>query len=116
MQQVNLFEKNKGMIISNPEFDIPAYILQLKQFGTSLICGHIIENVVGYMKQSDLEEVLLIVDFDEIVEISTSFSEEYVKFLLSTKNKVLSINQNTNINNALSEYILSVIDIQGMTE
>ena len=116
VQQINLFEKDTGVIISNPQFDIPAYVLHLKQFGTSLICGHIIENLIGYLKKTDLEEILLIIDFDEIVEISTSFSEEYTRFLLSTKSKVLSINQNTNISNTLSEYILSIIDIQDVTE
>ena len=112
--QKNLFEENTGLTILNPDFSIPAYLLTLSQFGTNIECGHIIDNVVGYLKNSDLENILLIIDFQDVVNISESFCEQYIKFLLSTKSKVLSINQNTNINNALSQYIESFIDIQEM--
>lgn len=108
----NLFEENTGVTISNPDFDIPAYVIQLSEFGTSIMCGHIIDNVIGYLKNSNLENILLIVDFSDVIEISQSFSEQYIKFILSTKSKVISINQNTNINYTLSDYIESIIDIQ----
>ena len=49
VQTINTFQKNTGVTISNPQFDIPAYVLQLKLFGTSLICGNIIENLIGYL-------------------------------------------------------------------
>ena len=80
------------------------------------MCGHIIDNIIGYLKNAELENIFLIIDFQDVVEISESFSEQYIKFLLSTKSKVISINQNTNINNAISQYIESIIDIQEVTQ
>ena len=59
-----------------------------------------------------LENIFLIVDFSEVIEVSENFTEQYMKFLLSTKSKVISINQNTNINNTFSRYVESIIDIQ----
>ena len=116
VQTINTFQKNTGVTIANPQFDIPAYVLQLKLFGTNLICGNVIENLIGYLKVTDLEEIVLIIDFDEVIDVSTNFLEEYTKFLLSTKSKVLSINQNTNIINAFSDYVISIIDIQDVAE
>lgn len=114
--QKNSFQENTGLTISNPDINIPAYVLQLSNFGTSIICGHIIDNIVGYLKNAELENILLIIDFQDVVEISENFAEQYLKFLLSTKSKVLSIHTNTNINNALSAYIESIIDIQEVEE
>ena len=108
----NLFEKETGLTIKNPDIDIPAYIISMKQFGTSIICGHIIDNVIGFLQNNDLENIFLIVDFSEVIEVSKNFTEQYMKFLLSTKSKVISINQNTNINNTFSRYVESIIDIQ----
>ena len=114
--QKNSFQENTGLTISNPDINIPAYVLRLSNFGTSIICGHIIDNIVGYLKNAELENILLIMDFQDVVEISENFAEQYLKFLLSTKSKVLSIHANTNINNTLSAYIESIIDIQEVEE
>lgn len=114
--QKNLFEENTGVTISNPDIDIPAYLLSLSQYGTSIMCGHIIDNIIGYLKNAELENILLIVDFTDVIEISNSFAEQYTKFILSTKSKVISINQNTNITNVLSAYIEGIIDIQDVTQ
>lgn len=114
--QKNLFEKNSGLTILNPDVDIPAYVIQLGSYGPHLICGHIIDNVVGFLKNADLENILLIVDFDGVIDISESFAEQYTKFILSTKSKTISINQNTNINNTLSQYVTSIINIYSVTE
>lgn len=114
--QKNSFQKETGLTISNPDINIPAYVIQLSTYGTSIMCGHIIDNIIGYLKNAELENIFLIIDFQDVVEISESFSEQYIKFLLSTKSKVISINQNTNINNAISQYIESIIDIQEVTQ
>lgn len=110
--KTNLFEENTGLTISNPDFNIPAYMIMLSNYGTSIMCGHIIDNIIGYLKNSDLENILLIVDFSGVVDVSESFCEQYIRFLLSTKSKVISINQNTNINNTFSQYVETIIDIQ----
>lgn len=110
--QRNQFVENSGLTIKNPDTEIPAYLLTLSQWGTSLQCGHIIDNIIGYLENAGLSNILLIVDFADITEISESFCEQYTKFLLTTKSKVISINQTTNIINVLSAYIESVIDYQ----
>lgn len=114
--QKNSFQEDTGLTISNPDINIPAYVLRLSNYGTSIICGHIIDNIIGYLKNAELENILLIMDFQDVIEISENFAEQYLKFLLSTKSKVLSIHTNTNINNVLSAYIESIIDIQEVEE
>lgn len=114
--QINSFQENTGLTIANPDTNIPAYALQLNQFGTDIKCGHIVENIVAFLKSINMDNVLLIIDFQGVVSISQSFAEEYIKFVLSTKSKVISINQNTNINNGLSRYVESIIDIQEVTQ
>lgn len=114
--QKNLFQENTGLTISNPDINIPAYLLSLSNYGTSIMCGHIIDNIIGYLKNAELENILLIIDFRNVIEVSESFAEQYIKFILSTKSKTISINQNTNISNTLSLYIESIIDVQEVTQ
>ena len=112
--QKNIFMENTGLTIQNPDINIKAYSLVLNQWGTSLQCGHIIDNIIGYLKNSGLESIILIVDFSDIVSISENFWEQYFKFMLSTKSKVININQNTNISNSFTNYINKMIDIQDL--
>lgn len=114
--QKNIFEKESGLTIVNPDINIPAYVISLGSYGSSIRCGHIMDNILGYLKNANLENILLIIDFNGVIEISQSFAEQYIKFILSTKSKTISINQNTNINNAISQYVESIIDIQEVTE
>lgn len=114
--QKNVFQENTGLTIQNPDVEIPAFVLQLSRFGTKITCGHIIDNIVGYMKGIGLENILLIIDFSDVTEISESFIEQYIKFILSSKSKIISINQNTNINRTISLYVEDIIDIQDVTE
>ena len=114
--QINSFQENTGLTIANPNTDIPAYALQLNQFGTDIKCGHIVENITAFLKSINMDNILLIIDFQGVISVSQSFAEEYIKFILSTKSKVISINQNTNINNSLSRYVESIIDIQEVTQ
>ena len=81
--QKNLFKEKTGLTIENVGSDVPAYGLLLKQFGSELVCGHIIDNVIGYLKGAELENIVLIIDFDGITNISKSFCEQYFKFLLT---------------------------------
>ena len=110
--QKNLFKEKTGLTIENVGSDVPAYGLLLNQFGSELVCGHIIDNVIGYLKGAELENIVLIIDFDGITNISKSFCEQYFKFLLTTKSKVISINQDINIIIAFSKYVNSMIDYQ----
>ena len=114
--QANLFKENTGVTIENVTSNLPVYGIRLSQFGDSLICGHIIDNAIGFLKNAKLENIVLILDFDGIVDVSKSFCEQYFKFVLETKSKVLSINQNINVNMAISKYITSMIDYQEVRE
>lgn len=114
--QKNIFKEETGVTISNPDLGIPAYIISLVNYGTSIMCGHIIDNIIGYLINAELENIFLIIDFKGVIEISENFAEQYLKFILSTKSKVLSINTNTNINNVFSEYIENMIDIQDVEQ
>lgn len=110
--QRNQFITDSGLTIQNPDVNIPVYGLPLNQWGSSLICGHIIDNIAGQLQKVELENIVLIVDFKDITEISTNFCEQYFNFLLATKNKVININMNTNINNTFVSYIDTVVDYQ----
>ena len=110
--QKNQFIKNSGLTIKNPSEDIPVYLFPLNQWGSSLICGNLIENLNARLKQLELENIILIMDFDGIKEISENFCEQYFKFLLTTVSKVININQNTSINNTFVNYIDKVVDYQ----
>ena len=110
--QKNLFKENTGLTIENPDVNIPAYVLKISKYGTSIMCGHIIDNIIGYLVNANLENIFLIIDFSGVIEVSNNFIKQYINFLLSTKSKILSINTNTDINNMISEYIENMIDIQ----
>ena len=110
--QANLFQENTGVTVENVTSGFHVYGIRLDQFGNNLTCGHIIDNAVGFLKNAELENIVLIIDFDGIIDISKSFCEQYFKFILGTKSKVISINQNTNITMAFSKYVLSMIDYQ----
>lgn len=114
--QANLFLENTGVTIQNVTNNLPVYGIKLNQFGDTLTCGHIIDNAIGFLKNAKLENIVLIIDFDGIVDISKGFCEQYFKFILNTKSKVISINQNTNINMAFSKYVLNMIDYQEVRE
>jgi hypothetical protein len=110
--QKNKFIVESGLTIENPDVNIPAYLLPLDQWGTSLRCGHIIDNIVGQLKNVGLENIILIVDFKNIVDISEEFCSQYFNFMLTTKSKIININQNTNINNIFVSYIDNVVEYQ----
>lgn len=110
--QKNQFIKDSGLTIKNPTTEIPAYLLELNQWGSSLLCGHIIDNIAGYLQGSGLSDIILIVDFSGVKEVSSSFCEQYLNFMLTTTSKIININQNTSINNTFVAYLDNVIDYQ----
>lgn len=112
--QPNQFLTETGLTIKNPTIDIPAYGIELNAWGESLLCGHIVDNINGRLLEAGLNNIILIVDFNGIVEISESFCEQYFNFMLTTPSKIININMNTSINKAFVSYINSVIDYQEM--
>jgi len=110
--QQNQFLENTGLTIKNPTTNIPVYGLKLNEWGTALRCGHIIDNIAGRLKKNGLGNIILIVDFAGITEVSESFCEQYLNFLLTTPSKIININQNTSINNVFVSYMDSIVDYQ----
>lgn len=122
----NKFEENTGVTISNTELPIPAYCIALSAYaesitsnanvievnmGTTLSCGNVIDNLFLSLK-SKIDNQILIIDFDGITEVSENFCKQYMQYLLTTKNKVITINQDINVSNIFSEYVLGAIEIQ----
>lgn len=102
---INSFEENSGLIIHNIEFSsLTGYYLRLGDINTAFNCGNIINNLDIELKRNE-KSILLIIDFDEVTEVSNSFFKTYTKFLLETSNKVITINMNTAISNTFSDFI-----------
>ena len=102
---INSFEENSGLTIHNIEFSsLTGYYLRLGDINTAFNCGNIINNLDIELKRNETS-ILLIIDFDEVTEVSNSFFKTYTKFLLETSNKVITINMNTAISNTFSDFI-----------
>lgn len=108
----NLIVKNEGIVVKNPQTDISAYVLNLNVFGKELLCGNIIENIVVNLKLHDMDEVVLIVDFDGVDEISEHFCESYFRFLLESKCKITTLNMSLDVSNIFASYVYDVISVQ----
>lgn len=107
----NIFNENSGLTISNPQNKIPAYLIKMISYGEHLLCGNVINNILVTLSQNDIDGVILLIDFEGVLEVSQNFVEAYTKYLLETKNKVITINQNYEVSNAFGEYTYSIFDI-----
>lgn len=107
----NIFVKNSGLTISNPQDKIPAYLIQMVEFGENLICGNIINNILITLSQNDIDGVIILIDFEGVLEVSENFVKAYTKYLLETKNKIITINQNSDVSNTFGEYTYNIFDI-----
>lgn len=121
----NNFEQQTGLTVSNIETPIPAYLISLSAYadsndienslaanmGETLSCGNVVDNLFLSLK-SKIDNVILIIDFDGITEVSENFCKQYMQYLLTTKNKVITINQSVNVSNIFGAYILDNIDVQ----
>lgn len=121
----NKFEKETGLTISNISAPIPVYLISLSQYAVSadfdesivvtnkkeLNCGDIVDNLFLAL-QTKIDNVILVVDFEGVDKISENFCKQYLQYLLTTKNKVISINQSTNVSNMFGYYVLQNVEIQ----
>ena len=108
----NIFRPKNGLTIDNPQPKYPVYYIQLKDFGESLLCGNIIDMIYGVLLAQDIDNVILVLDFAGVLETNDAFCEEYFKYLLKTKNKIISIGQNKQITEIFSNYIIDNIKTQ----
>lgn len=101
---INSFEKKSGLTIHNIEFPIKGYYIDLQDISKTFSCGKIIDNLVLLMKK-EYDDVLIIINFEGVEEISDNFFKSYTKFLLESNNKIITINMNTSITNSFGSFI-----------
>lgn len=104
---INAFIEKDGVTVQNIEYPVPAYYVNLYSiYGKTLKCGNIINTFFAALK-SKVDNSLIIIDFEEVEEVSDSFCSQYYKHLLTTKNKIITINQNINVSNIFAEFVLT---------
>lgn len=107
---INSFEINSGVTIHNVELNsLKGYYVNLEERGKTFKCGYILDNILLELNK-EVNNILLIIDFDKVEEVSESFFEKYTKFLLETKNKVIHINMNPSIESSFGIFIKSNIE------
>lgn len=106
-KQINSVIEDSGATMQNIEYPFPTYYIHLKNnFGETLDCGNIINTFFNALK-AQIDGVVIVVDFDDVIEISSNFCSQYCKYLLTTKNKIININQNTDITNIFAQFIIT---------
>lgn len=102
---INTLAAETGMTVKNISFPIEdVYIVQISNIGKNFECGKIIENIFTVLKQ-EIDNQIIIADFNEVETISEEFSESWAKVLLSTNNKIIPINMNINIMKTFSMFV-----------
>lgn len=102
---INSFVEESGVTIQNISFPIEGYYIELADISTSFICGNIIENLFLELEKNEVTNSLLVIDFNKVEELSENFFKEYTKALLSTSNKIITINMSTGLSNDFSSFI-----------
>lgn len=102
----NVFKENTAITIENPQPQFPVYYFTLIDAGEHLLCGNIIDTLFSALLNRDIDNVILVLDFDGVLEVNESFCEDYFKNLLMTKNKVIPIRQNKQVHEIFSKYII----------
>lgn len=105
--EINNIVPNSGITMENVEYPVPAYYINLADvYGETLRCGNIINTFFAALK-SQIDNTVIIMDFQGIKEISDSFCSQYYKHLLTTKNKIIIINQSINVSNMFAQFVLT---------
>ena len=121
----NKFELETGLTVNNIATPIPAYLISLSSYAesanmensivatsnTTLSCGSVIDNIFLALK-TKIDNVIIIVDFAGITEVSDNFCKQYLQYLLTTNNKLVTINLDINVTNIFSHYVLENIELQ----
>ena len=107
---INSFLENNGVTISNLVFPVESskvYYLDLSALGDTFSCGNLFSNILLELDRTEEKNRILIIDFQDVNEVSESFLKTYTKFLLESKDKILTINMNTAISNEFASFVLS---------
>ena len=104
---VNAFLENTGVTIQNTRIPFSSnkiFYIKLSETNKTFNCGKSLQNILLDI-QREIDNGLLIIDFEETEEVSQSFFKAYTQFLLQTSNKVITIGMNTEISSAFSNFI-----------
>ena len=112
---VNKLVENSGLTVKNIIFPITnSFYIKLADVGSSFVCGNIIQNLNLELKKNNINNSIIVIDFEGIEKLSENFYRTYAKILLETSNKIITINMNTQITNEfgffVNENILSEVE------
>ena len=109
---INSFLENTGVTIQNVVFPLRStkvYYLPLSAIGKEFVCGNLFSNILLELEREEEKNRIIIVDFQDVEEVSAAFLSTYTKFLLETSDKIITINMNLAISNDFASYVLSNI-------
>ena len=109
---INSFLENTGVTIQNVVFPLSStkvYYLPLSTIGKEFVCGNLFSNILLELEREEEKNRIIIVDFQDVEEVSAAFLSTYTKFLLETSDKIITINMNLAISNDFASYVLSNI-------
>ena len=78
------------------------------------IADYLFENIYKILDADDSEYGLVIVDFQNVVNIGAPFLRKYIKYCLTTKFKVLDINMSLSAQQLYSEIVASSFDFSNV--
>ncbi len=110
---INNFMADSGVTIKNVVFPIESskvYYLPLGSLNKTFVCGNLFSNIMLELERAEEKNRIVIIDFNDVEEVSSAFLSTYTKFLLETSDKVITINMNTSISNDFGSYVLSNIN------
>lgn len=110
--EVNSFIEDSGLTINNvvlPLTSNKVYYCRLADVSQSYICGNGFKTNMLEIKKELNQTCILIIDFDEVEEVSEGFLSTYTKFILESSDKIITINMSLDISKTFSAYILSNI-------
>lgn len=110
--EINSFVEESGLTIENPIFPLISdrvYYYKLSDISQTYVCGNGFKTNMLEIKKEKESPVILIIDFEDIEEVSESFLSTYTKFLLDSSDKIITINMNIGISNAFGSYVISNI-------
>ena len=110
---INSFMADSGVTIKNVVFPIESskvYYLPLGSLNKTFVCGNLFSNIMLELERAEEKNRIVIIDFNDVEEVSSAFLSTYTKFLLETSDKVITINMNTSISNDFGSYVLSNIN------
>ena len=110
---INSFIADSGVTIKNIVFPIESskvYYLPLGSLNKTFVCGNLFSNIMLELERVEEKNRIVIIDFDDVDEVSAAFLSTYTKFLLETSDKVITINMNMAISNDFGSYVISNIN------